>query len=168
MEPMLIWGLTLIAVAILLLVVELFIPSGGVIAAVSGVVGISGVVCLFLMDENGPLWGTAGILTLLVLFPSAFFVWAKLLPTTSFGRALIGEVPEEERREREHQEIDERLRLEALVGKRGLALTDLRPVGTIEIDGERFDALTEGVAVTRGQPVRVTAFRANQLRVRPA
>ncbi|MEM1071230.1 MAG: NfeD family protein [Planctomycetota bacterium] len=168
MDPMLIWGLSLLGAAVLLIVVEMFVPSGGVIAVTAGVVGLAGVVCLFRMDQNGPLWGTAGILSLLILFPSSFFVWAKILPSTPVGRALIGEVAEETKREREDAEDSARQAFEALVGLHGTAVTDLRPVGIIEIDGDRHDALAEGVAIEAGQPVRVTSARANQLRVRPA
>ncbi|MGP1272790.1 MAG: NfeD family protein [Phycisphaerales bacterium] len=166
MDPMLLWGLSLVGLSVLLLIVELFVPSGGVIALTAGVVGVAGVVCLFLMDSNGALWGSAGILTLLVLFPSAFFAWAKLLPSTSFGRALIGEVSDTEKQRREAAETRERERYEALVGRQGRAVTDLRPVGTVEVDGERFDALADGPAIESGEAIRVTSVRSHQIRVR--
>lgn len=166
MDPMLVWGLSLVGLAVLLLLLELFIPSGGVIAVTAGVVGVAGVVCLFLMDQNGPLWGMAGILALLVLFPSAFFAWTKLLPSTTFGRALIGEVAEDEQRRREEVEFQERQRQESYVGQIGVAVTDLRPVGLIEVGGERIDALAEGPAIEAGQSVRVTAAALQQVRVR--
>jgi membrane-bound serine protease (ClpP class) len=36
-----------------------------------------------------------------------------------------------------------------------VALTDLRPAGTAQVDGERFDVVSEGGFVPRGAPVRV-------------
>lgn len=168
MEPMLIWGLSLIAVSVLLIVIEMFIPSGGVIALTAGVVGVAGVVCLFLTDQNPVLWGSMGIVTLVILFPSAFFLWVKLLPSTSWGQALLGERPAEERQGLADREQAQRDRMRALVGERGRAVTPLRPVGTIEIGGTRYDALAEGVAIERGDEVRVTGAELTQLRVRPA
>lgn len=168
MEPMLVWGLSLIAVSVLLIVVEMFIPSGGIIALTAGVVGVAGVVCLFLTDQNPVLWGSLGILTLVVLFPSAFFLWVKLLPSTSWGQALLGERPSEERQVLADREQDRRDAMRALVGQRGVAMTPLRPVGTVEINGSRYDALAEGVAIERGDAVRVTDADQTQLRVRPA
>ncbi len=168
MEPMLIWGLSLIAVSVLLIVVEMFIPSGGIIALTAGVVGVSGVVCLFLTDRNPVLWGSLGILTLVVLFPSAFFLWVKLLPSTSWGQALLGERPAAERENLANREQAQRDKMRALIGERGVAMTPLRPVGTVEVKGSRYDALADGVAIERGDAVRVTGADINQLRVRPA
>ncbi|MEO1582965.1 MAG: NfeD family protein [Planctomycetota bacterium] len=168
MEPMLIWGLSLLAVTVVLIVIELFVPSGGVIAVAAGIVGIAGVVCLFRMDENPVLWGSLGIILLLVLFPASFALWVKLLPTTPWGRALLGERPEEERRAVIDRESDARDELHALVGERGVAVTPLMPVGMVDLEAGRHEALAEGVAIERGQAVRVTGVTGTQLRVRPA
>ncbi|MEO1715632.1 MAG: NfeD family protein [Planctomycetota bacterium] len=168
MEPMLVWGLSLIAVAVLLIVIEMFIPSGGIIALTAGVVGVSGVVCLFLTDRNPVLWGSLGILTLVVLFPASFFLWVKLLPTTSWGQALLGERPAAERQTLAEKEQEQRDGMRALVGEQGVAMTPLRPVGTVEVNGARYDALAEGVAIERGDAIRVTGADLTQLRVRPS
>jgi membrane-bound ClpP family serine protease len=45
--------------------------------------------------------------------------------------------------------------LTALVGCTGTAATVLRPTGTMAIDGEPYDVVTEGEFVERGTPVRV-------------
>jgi membrane-bound serine protease (ClpP class) len=42
-----------------------------------------------------------------------------------------------------------------LVGKDGVAVTDLRPAGTATIAGERVDVVTEGEYVNQGSAVRV-------------
>jgi membrane-bound serine protease (ClpP class) len=42
-----------------------------------------------------------------------------------------------------------------LVGRDGVALTDLRPAGTASIAGERVDVVTEGEYVAQGSAVRV-------------
>jgi membrane-bound serine protease (ClpP class) len=42
-----------------------------------------------------------------------------------------------------------------LVGKDGVALTDLRPAGTATIAGERVDVVTEGEYLSQGSAVRV-------------
>ena len=41
-----------------------------------------------------------------------------------------------------------------LVGKDGLAVTDLRPSGTVAIDDERIDVVTEGDYIKAGSTVR--------------
>jgi membrane-bound serine protease (ClpP class) len=55
----------------------------------------------------------------------------------------------------------------ALVGRCGVALTDLRPVGRMEVDGEPFDALAEGIFVSRGTRVKVIAVHGNRIVVEP-
>lgn len=168
MDPMLIWGLGLLALAVILLVVEVIIPSGGVIALASGVVGIAGVVCLFLMKEGGALWGTTGLLMLLVAFPSSFAVWLKVMPNTKFGKQMFGVQDEEITRQKNAEEQAELDELMALIGCEGIAKSPLRPVGSIEIEGTTYQALAEGIAIERGQAVRVTQIVNAQIKVRPA
>ncbi|MBL8759125.1 MAG: hypothetical protein JNK35_11930, partial [Phycisphaerae bacterium] len=50
MEPLLLWGLGLLAASLLIVVIELFLPSAGVLALVATAVAIAGVVCLFRHD----------------------------------------------------------------------------------------------------------------------
>jgi len=147
MDPMLVWGLGLLAASVLLLFVEIFVPSGGVIATTAAIVGLAGVVCLFLMKEGGSLWGVSGSLMLVIVFPSAFVVWMKVLPNTSIGQKMMGIVSEEELAKRADRERDEHDELEALVGMEGVARSPLRPVGSILIAGQTRQALAEGVAI---------------------
>lgn len=42
-----------------------------------------------------------------------------------------------------------------LVGERGITLTDLRPIGTIEINGREYSAISNGQWINRGKTVKV-------------
>jgi len=53
-----------------------------------------------------------------------------------------------------------------LLNKEGIVITDLRPVGLIEIDGVRHDALCDSDFLHPGARVRVVHVDANQVRVR--
>lgn len=66
------------------------------------------------------------------------------------------------------QERSERDALHALVGAEGVAMTDLRPVGAVRIDGTRYDALAEVGVIAAGTKVRVTKVEFNQIKVREA
>lgn len=167
MDPMLFWGLGLLALSVLLLVIEIFVPSGGVISITAGVVGIAGIVCLFMMNEQGTLWGSAGILMMLIVFPSVFALWLKVIPSTAMGQRMLGSLSEDEIAERERAERELHEMLGSLVGREGVARSALRPVGSIEIDGVRHEALAEGVAIEPGQRVRITAIVDAKIRVRP-
>lgn len=164
-ETMLFWGLGLMAVAMLLVVVEIFIPSGGIFAVLSGLSALSGVVCLFFYD---PVWGMLGLLFVMVMAPTAFFVGLNIWKNTPIGRHMIGTESDEKLRaklEEENQEVERRRKL---VGKEGVAVTDLRPVGVVRIDGQRLDALADTHMVDAGQRIRVTSVESNQIKVRAA
>ncbi len=163
-ETLLFAGVGLLAVAVLLVVVEAFIPSGGVIGVVAGIAAIAGVVVLFRYSTG---WGVAGLLTSLVLGPSAFFFAVSMLPSTPMGKRLIGQPTEEEvlaRQERELKLIEE---YRGLVGAEGVAMTDLKPVGTAKIGGKRYDVLAEGGLIDIGVKIRVTSAEPNLIKVRP-
>lgn len=55
----------------------------------------------------------------------------------------------------------------ALVNRTGVAATDLRPAGIMDLDGERIDVVTEGAFVRRGTPLRVIEVAGNRIVVEP-
>lgn len=55
---------------------------------------------------------------------------------------------------------------EALVDKEGISISELRPTGFIEIDGERYDALTEGGFIPKDTPVKVIKVEGIKIYVR--
>lgn len=165
MEANLLLGLSLIAGAVLLVIMEVFIPSGGLIAITAGVVAIAGVVILFMQD---PVWGVIGMGLVLVLAPTAFIFAMKILPSTPVGRAMMGLPTPEEAEAKQREKERERAERLALLGAEGEVVTALRPVGVIRIDGVRYDALAEGQFIEASQKVCVTVIEDNQLKVRPA
>jgi membrane-bound serine protease (ClpP class) len=55
---------------------------------------------------------------------------------------------------------------ESFVGKRGIARTTLRPAGKVEIDGRRYDVVTEGAMVDEGTAVVVVSADGSRIVVR--
>lgn len=165
MEPLLIWGIALLVVAFALIAVEAFVPSGGAIGVLAGLAAIGSVICLWMVSWT---FGLTGLLIVLILGPMAFFGALNMLPATPLGRSLLGEPSEEEVIAREMAERAEQDARAALVGATGTALTDLRPIGRIEINGQRYEALAETGAIDRGESIRVTGADMHELRVRRA
>jgi membrane-bound serine protease (ClpP class) len=164
MDTLLVWGLVLIAAALLLFVLEIFVPSAGLIFLTATTLAIAGIVCLWRHD---PMWGISGLLSTMVLAPTLFFVTLNLWRTTSMGRRALGVKSEEELdAERAKREEEARVRME-IMGATGVVISDLRPIGVIEIDGKRFDALSESVLIPAGHRVRVTVVEPHQIKVRP-
>lgn len=162
MESLLIWGIALLALALLLLVAEVFLPSAGIITLVASAIALSGLVCLFKVSTT---WGVAGTLSVLVLAPVIFAWGLRIMPSTPLGRRLIG-LPEQTDEDQAPPD-DKPDALAALIGKHGTALTDLRPVGVVRIGDEKFDALSEVSYIRAGTAVRVSAIDGTQVKVRP-
>jgi membrane-bound serine protease (ClpP class) len=51
-------------------------------------------------------------------------------------------------------------------GKEGEAATDLRPAGTVVVDGKRLDVVTAGELIARGSKVKVVKVEGNRVVVR--
>lgn len=164
-EDMLFWGLGLLAASLLLIVVELFVPSGGLIAVLSAACALGGIACLF---RQSGAWGMTGVLLVVVLGPVVGYFALRIYPNTPIGRKIIHGSRTEEQIEAERRQAQEaREQMLALIGLEGVALTDLRPVGRIEVEGRRLDALSETTLVKAGTRVRVTEVVDNQVKVRP-
>lgn len=56
--------------------------------------------------------------------------------------------------------------LSALLHKRGVALTPLRPAGTVELDGERMDVSSLGDYIDKGECVEVIRVEGSKLLVK--
>jgi len=156
------WGIALIALMFVLLFVELFLPSG-ILGVTAAVIGIAGLVCLFRYDLS---WGLSGLLSLFVLMP-AFAAFAfKIWPNTAMGRRIIGTPSDDEVDSKRLAELQEKQSYAALVGKEGLVLTALRPIGVVDIDGIRYEAFSDTMYVEAGARVRVTQADGSQMKVR--
>ncbi len=162
MDPMLAWGLGLFGLSFLLVLLELVIPSAGIIGGVALVVAIAGDVCLFI--GGGPGWGILGIVLIVVSIPGAIWLGTTMLTSTVFGREIMFGAGGEDVAAAVPSAATELARLD---GKTGEALTDLRPVGVARIDGERFDVLAENDMIEAGTAVRVVGISGLQVKVRP-
>ncbi len=153
------WGVALIGAACALIFIEVFIPSGGLIAVSAAASACAGIVMLFIYD---PMWGVIGLLATMILGPMAIAFAFRMFPHTPIGRRMIlGSRPSDPAEAVTHLDS-----MQALIGAEGDAITDLRPVGVVRIDGERHDALAEGPMIEAGSRVRVVVVEANQIKVR--
>ncbi len=165
-STLLLWGFGLLALSLLLLVLELFIPSAGVIGAVAALATIAGVVCFWRVSSA---WGASATLVVLVLGPMAVALMLKVYPNTPVGRRLIlgsSEDPEEAAARAVREREAARAAEAALIGQEGEALTDMRPVGEVRIGGRRMEALAESGQISARQRVRVVDIVDNQVKVR--
>jgi membrane-bound ClpP family serine protease len=163
-NTLILWGMGLLGAALLLLVLEVFVPSGGIIGVTAVVCAIAGVVSFWRVSTT---WGLTSLLVVLVLAPIAFNFALRIMPHTPVGRKLILSSDEDAARRQAEAEQRRTEQEQALVGAHGRALTDLRPIGAAEIDGTRVEVTAEGGPIDAGTAVRVTSVQGSTIRVRP-
>jgi membrane-bound ClpP family serine protease len=155
------WAILLFAFGMALIVVELFVPSGGVIGFISAASVVTSIVMAFRYSEYTGL----GFMAAAVLgTPALLAVLFKWWPQTPFGRRVLLDAPRGE----DMLPTDElRREIKRLVGRVGTAKSLMLPGGPIVVDGHTFDAVSEGMVVQPGQAVRVVDVRGTRIVVRP-
>ncbi|NIL96562.1 MAG: hypothetical protein GTO53_04040 [Planctomycetales bacterium] len=156
-----VWAVILMVVGLALVVLEIFIPSGGIL----GFLAISAVFASIFVafTSGGTAAGVLFVVIAIIGMPSAFLLALKWLPRTPIGRRLMLGIPDEDE---VLPDGDPRHHLQALVGKWGTARSAMLPGGAIQIDGQTFEAVSEAGSIEQGEPVEVVKVRNNRLVVR--
>ncbi|MFA6561883.1 MAG: NfeD family protein [Verrucomicrobiia bacterium] len=149
------WIVLLLVIGLVLVTVEVFLPSG--------LFGVAGGLCLIAAiaitySDYGVAAGTwlLGGVILATLF--GLILWVKFFPKTATGRSMMlnqtsGNVaPEQD--------------FAALLHKRGVARSHLRPSGIAEIEGRRVDVISEGGMIPPDTEVQVVAVDGTKIVVR--
>ncbi|HEX3602242.1 MAG TPA: NfeD family protein [Lacipirellulaceae bacterium] len=160
--PDIAWAILLMVLGCALVVLEVFIPSGGIISVLSAVSLIASIVIAsWQSPTTGPFTGLVFAAVTVIVVPIIIATAFKYWPKTPMGKAFLGEpltadkvLPKDSRR--------------ALLGRVGVARSKMLPSGAVEIDGQMVDAVSQGQAIEPGTYIVVTEVRANRVVVRPA
>ena len=143
----------------ILIVTEIFVPSGGLISIAALACLVAGLMIFFKL-EGVPRW--VGIVTALVEIPAVLVVAYKIFPRTRFGKSVTLAPPQKQPGEGVPDTDD----LKSLMGAVGKVITPLRPVGTVDFNGRRVECVAEGGYVDRQAKVKVIKVESTQLTVR--
>ena len=152
------WGL--LALAFFLVLLELVVPSGGILGVCAGAAMLAAVVIGFLHSFT---LGAAMLMIAGFGVPLVIWLGLKLWPNTPIGRRMLNIDPEVDAARRKLEEESRNRWL----GKVGVAKINLLPNGIIEIDGQSLDAISLGGAIDRGTHVEVVNVIAGKIHVRP-
>ena len=141
-----------------LVVMEVFIPSGGLLSFLSAIVIVASLVAAF---RHNTTTGITFILITMLAVPTAVALAFKYWPHTPMGKAFLGELPQQ-------GELTPKDPRRELVGRVGVTKSKMLPSGSVLIDGQHIDAVSQGAAIDIGQPVIVIEVRANRVVVRVA
>ena len=159
MEPW-IWAVLLLAVGLSLAVLEVFLPSAGLIAFLSGCAIVASIVMAFRQGTGAGLSVLAGALVAVpVVIVAALYYW----PKTSMGQRMLLKVPDTSE---VLPDSPKQRYLKGLIGRTGQAKSKMLPSGAVTVDGHTIDAVSEGVPIEIGQRVRVIEARGNRVIVR--
>ncbi|MGE3822411.1 MAG: NfeD family protein, partial [Isosphaeraceae bacterium] len=153
------WPLLFVTLGFILLVAEVFIPSGGVLGVVSLGLIVWGV---WLAFQGSFVMGAGFLLGVMVLAPIAIGLAFHVWPKTPMGRRLILSPPRPE----DSEEAHEGPRLDLLVGLNATAITPLRPSGRVDCEGRSYDSLAESGLIDAGAKVVIVGYRSGELVVR--
>jgi membrane-bound serine protease (ClpP class) len=139
-----------------LILLEVFVVPGFGIAGISGILLI--IASLFLalvgadpfIDMEAVSMAIIQLTVALVLSIILIIVLAKFLPGTKIFKKFILSVEE-----KSEAGFVSHTTSEDMVGRTGKALTDLRPAGTAEIDGERVDVVTDSEFIEKGSKLEI-------------
>ncbi|MCA9122075.1 MAG: hypothetical protein H6822_12385 [Planctomycetaceae bacterium] len=161
MEP-LAWSICLLIAAIALIALELFIPSGGLLSFLSAVAALASVIVAF---SAGPRTGLAMLVVTLIVVPAVLASAVRWWPHTPIGQLILIARPESP--DDVLPETEQYRGLKALIGKVAVSKSKMLPSGSIVLEGRTYDAVSEGMPIDAGMPVKVVAVRTNRIIVRP-
>lgn len=136
-----------IAAGILLISLEVFLP-GGILGILGGiVVGIG--VWLVYQEFGGAVAIWSGVLILLALL-TLICIEVSIVRRTKVGKALLLQATQQGRTTTRETQAQ-------LVGERGVTLTVLSPSGSVRINGEIYEAISEDGYIARDEEIRVVS-----------
>lgn len=145
--------ITLLIVGAVLLFLETLLP--GMIAGIIGFLCLLAAVVLGYQDF-GFQTGSLLLIGVLVGLAVGFFCWLKFFPESGIAKRFIS-----------HGSVGELgVDRPELLNGTGVALTQLRPSGTANINGQRVDVVAESGLIERDAKIKVVAVEGSRIVVR--
>ena len=147
-----------------LLVAEFFIPSAGLIGVAAIVAAVVTIAVAFAGGMNLGMIYTG---TIFMTTPIILYYMIRIWPHTPLGRRILNRRPGD-RFEVAERTMRDGTPIKELVGRVGVAKTDLLPSGMVIIDDQKLDAVSTGMPIDAGNQVVVLSTTAGKIQVRAA
>lgn len=147
----------LIVFGILFILAEVILPGG-----IVGLIGLSLFSAGVLFAGASLLWMAISLIIAFSIATAALILMVKVLGKEMkfFKKFILNDSTDTE-----HGYVSNENRTD-LIGKIGMTKTPLRPSGTVVIDGERIDAVAEGVFIMAGKEVAIVKTEGARIVVR--
>lgn len=152
------WAALIIFITgVILLVIEAFVPGFGI----PGIAGIAGIITgIILASPNIEVAIIAIVIGIIANIVTAFLFIKYGQRSPYFDKIILSTKQEE------NSSYTTGMKKERYLEKSGYALTTLRPSGTVIIDDDRLDAVTEGEFIMKGEKVKVVKIEGLKVIVR--
>ncbi len=149
--------LTLFIAGVLLLFFELFLPG-----AVAGTLGAAALILSFFLAGENPLQMGVSILIAIIISIVVFFLMIRVLgkKLVLFNKMVLFDIAKKE------DGYVSNINRTDLLGMEGTTITILRPAGTVIIDNERIDVVSEGDFIEQHARVKVIKVEGARIVVR--
>jgi membrane-bound ClpP family serine protease len=158
MYPVL-WTFLFLGLAFIIAVLEVFLPSGGMLAVLAIAFLITSIVFSFQADV---IFGSFYTLFVCMLVPVFLWTALRVWPNTWIGRQILltpendpALVPDEEQQT-----------LKQLIGKHGMAKSKMLLGGLIEIEDKRYNAVSDAEPIEPGEVISVIRIEGTSIIVR--
>ena len=151
----------LAAAGVLAIILEVFVPTVGIIA----IAGLASIIASIVIayQRLGSLIGSIYLVVVLVLVPAIIILCFRFFPRSPVGRWLINQDRQEPEKGYSSFTAEKYLDLN---GKEGTSLTILRPAGMVRIDGQKYSAVTGGEFIEKDKPIKVVKVEGSRVVVR--
>lgn len=149
--------LILFIIGIVLVILEFFLAGG-----IAGLLGAVAIVVSIILAGGNPMFMAYSVLIAIAVAVSGMVIIMKF-----FGRKLhlLNKVVLMDSTDTESGYVSNVNRVE-LLGKKAITITPLRPSGTIDMEGERIDVVSQGSYIDRGKHVIIVKVEGSRIVVR--
>ena len=156
---MLSYAIILLIAGVLLVALEAFIPSGGILGFLAAAALVTAVTLAFRENSNT---GLIFLIITIVTVPTLLITGLKIFPKTPIGKRLILSPSVESPAQRGAADVADK-DFATFMGKTGKTVTQLRPSGIIEIGDERISAVADGEMIEPNVEVVIIKIEGNSV-----
>ena len=158
-----IWVAVLLLIGLAVMMLEVFIPSGGILGFVSVAAILTAVGTAFL--ELGAVAGMTVLAITVLAIPMVLSLAFRWFPETPLGRRVLPPPPDPSD---VLPDATRRRQLREFIGRGGQSVGELLPWGTVEIGDLVVEAMSESGPISAGTAVEVVGVQGMSLVVRRA
>ncbi|MCY3010454.1 MAG: hypothetical protein NTY42_11485 [Planctomycetota bacterium] len=152
------YALGLFALALVIFVIDIMIPSGGVLIGVTGLLILGSVYCAFLHSVTTGIWM---VIATCLSMPLMFWMFLVMWPRTPMGKRLIVEPTPAD--EFVWSDAGESGTATTLLNAIGLTLGEMLPSGLVQIGDKTYEAFSETGPIEKGVQVKVKRLDVGRL-----